>query len=452
MKRLTLLIAAFVLMSCTAQADDTLLDIQEIKTDSGITAWLAEDHSLPVIALTFTFLDSGTALDPADKQGLVRLLSNTMDEGAGDLDSQAFQKELADNSITLRFSAGRDGFGGNLKTLSRNKDKAFHLLQLALNNPRFDAEPVERMREANMARLRSSLSEPDWIAARILNDRVFEGHPYAMNSGGTLATMAAITADDLRHFQKTYLTRDRLLIAVSGDISAAELTKTLDTLFGTLPANAPANANVADTTLKNAGEISLFDQDIPQTIISFALPAFGRADPDYYPLKVMNYILGEAGFGSRLMEEIREKRGLTYGIYSDIQNYRHTDALTISTSTKNESAAELIDVVGQEMKKLADTPVSAQELEDAKSYLVGSVPLALSSTDNIASIMMSLQTEGLPATYLDHYEESIRKVTIEDIQRVAARLLDPAKMTIVMVGKPAGITPTKQITEIPNAR
>lgn len=452
MKLFLSLMTAFVLISCTAQADDTLLDIQEIKTDSGITAWLAEDHSLPMIAMTFTFLDSGTALDPADKQGLVRLLSNTMDEGAGDLDSQAFQKELADNSITLRFSAGRDGFGGNLKTLTRNKDKAFHLLALALTQPRFDAEPVERMREANMARIRSSLSEPDWIAARILNDRIFDAHPYAMNSGGTLTTMAAITPDDLRHFQKTYLTKDRLYISVAGDITAAELKDTINQIFNALPAKAPADANVTDTPIRHAGEISLYEQDIPQTIISIGMPAFGRDDPDYYPLKMMNYIFGEAGFGSRLMEEVREKRGLTYGIYSNIQNFRHTDLLSISTSTKNESAKEVMDVIGQEMKNLAATPVSAQELADAKSYLIGSVPLALSSTDQIAGMMMGLQIEGLPRDYLDQYEQAIRTVTIEDIQRVAARLLDPDQMTIVMVGKPDNIPAPHMIDDIPNAR
>ena len=307
MKCLLALMTVFMLIACQAQADETLLDIQEIKTDSGITAWLAEDHSLPIIAMSFTFLDSGTALDPAEKQGLVRLLSNTMDEGAGDLDSQAFQKALTDNSITLQFSAGRDGFGGNLKTLTRNKDKAFHLLQLALSAPRFDEEPVERMRQANMSRVRSSLGEPDWIAARILNDRIFEGHPYAMNSGGTLTTLTAITPADLRQFQKTYLTKDRLLIAVAGDINAAELKETINRIFGSLPEKAPADAIVPATPIRNGGETSLYEQDIPQTIISIGMPAFGRDDADYYPLKVMNYIFGEAGFGSRLMEEIREK-------------------------------------------------------------------------------------------------------------------------------------------------
>lgn len=452
MKFLCALIATFVLISCNARADEKILSVQELKTPGGITVWLAEDKSLPIISMSFIFLDSGTALDPADKQGLVRMLSNTMDEGAGPLDSQAFQKALADHSITLMFSAGRDGFGGRLKTLARNKDKAFDLLKLAMNEPRFDAEPVERMRQANIARVRTSLGDPDWIAARILNDRIFAGHPYAMNSGGTLTTLAAITPDDLRGFKNKYLTRDRLLVSVAGDISAADVTKQIDMIFGALPQNAPKDAAVPAATLANAGTTTLYEQAIPQTVISIAMPAFGRTDADYYPLKVLNYIFGEAGFGSRLMEEIREKRGLTYGIYSGIQNYRHADALSISTSTKNESAKELMDVIAQEMKKISTTPLEKQELHDAKSYLTGSVPLALSSTDKIAGIMTELQVEGLPSNYLDIYAEKINAVTADDIQRVAARLLDPAKMTVIMVGKPDNIDGANIMTDLPNAQ
>lgn len=452
MKFICALLAAIVLLSCHAQAKEKLLNIQELKTPGGITVWLAEDHNLPIIAMSFTFLDSGTALDPEDKQGLVRLLSNTMDEGAGTLDSQSFQKALADHSITLMFSAGRDGFGGTLETLTRNKDKAFDLLKLAMNEPRFDAEPVERMREANLARVRSSLGEPDWIAARLLNDRAYANHPYSMNSGGTLTTLAAITPDDLRHFQKRYLTRDRLHVSIAGDISAEEVKKQIDMIFGALPATAPKDAVVPAATIANAGVTTLYQQDIPQTIINAAMPAFGRDDPDYYPLRVLNYIFGESGFGSRLMEEIREKRGLTYGIYSDIQNFRHADVLTISTSTKNESAAELMQVVHDEMAKLSATAIGAQELQDAKSYLTGSIPLSLSSTENIAGIMTTLQVEGLSADYLDVYASKIEAVTADDLKRVAARLLDPAKMTVVMVGKPEKIDGAVTITEVPNAQ
>ena len=299
----------FLISSIPAYAaDERFLDVQVVESPGGITAWLVEDHSLPVIALKFSFLDAGAANDPASKQGLTQLLSNTMDEGAGELDSQSFQKELNDNSITLTFSSSRDGFGGNLKTLSRTKDKAFNLLKLSLTQPRFDAEPVERMKQANLTRIRSSLSNPDWIAARIVNDVVYSGHPYALNSGGTLSSMAALTADDLRGVVQSRLGKDRLHISVAGDIGPGELTTMLDDVFGGLPATSRVK-DIPESSIQNLGTVAVHPKDIPQSIIEIQMPGFGRDDPDYYALQVMNYIFGGGGFGSRLMEEVRENAG-----------------------------------------------------------------------------------------------------------------------------------------------
>ena len=205
------------------QTNEQVLDIKEITTENGITAWLVEDHSLPIISMKFSFKGAGAIRDGEDKQGLVQLLSNTMDEGAGDLPSQEFQKTLNDHSITLRFNAGRDNFGGQLKTLSRYQDKAFNLLKQAINTPHFDEEPVERMRQANISRIKQSIGDPEWINARIFNDVAFAGHPYALNSGGTLTTLKNITAQDLKNHHQTWLTKDNLHIGVTGDITAQQL-------------------------------------------------------------------------------------------------------------------------------------------------------------------------------------------------------------------------------------
>lgn len=447
---LAVLIGFLLFYGLRAQAaSERFLPITEVKTASGLSVWLVEDHTLPVIAMQYLFLDSGTALDPDAKQGLVRMLSNTMDEGAGDLDSQAFQKALSDNSISLSFSAGRDGFGGQVKTLTRNKDLAFSLLEKAMTSPRFDQEPVNRMRDSNVVRVKSSMGEPDWMAARLINDRAFEGHPYAKNSGGTLSGLAAITPDDLRGFKKSYLSKDRLLIAIAGDITAEQVRTSLDKTFATLENKAPA-ASIKDASVKNSGKIFLYEQPIPQTMIEIILPAFGREDPDYYALQVMNYIFGGGGFGSRLMDEVREKRGLTYGIYSSLADYRHLDVVGISTSTKNESAAEVLKLIAEAMKSMQTTPVTEKELADAKSYITGSMPLALSSTDQIASIILNLRVDGVPIDYLDHYADKINAVTAADIQRVADRILKPENMVTVLVGKPENISNTIKVEKLPN--
>ncbi len=446
-----LLFLIILTLSVPAQARDKFLNIQEITTPGGLKAWIVEDHTLPIVSLKFLFRDSGSALESPDKQGLTRLLSNTMDEGAGDLDSQTFQKALSDHSITLSFNAGRDGFGGSVTTLTRHTAKAFELLGLATTKPRFDAEPVERMRQANLVRVRASLSDPEWMAARLINDRGFEGHPYAMNSGGSLTTLASITADDLRSYLKTYLTRDRLIVSAAGDITPSELSAYLDRIFGNLPAGGP-DKSIPDYAVKNTGKTYLYPQTIPQSIIEVMMPAFGRKDPDYFALRVLNHIFGESGFGSRLMEEVREKRGLTYGIYSSVDNYRHLDALTIATSTRNESAQEVLSVVKDVMRSMADVPVPETELQDAKSYLIGSMPLSLTSTESLAGMALTLQIDDLPPDYLDSFPDRINAVTVADIQRVARRILKPENMVIAIVGTPKDVIPTEIIKVLPNAQ
>lgn len=425
------------------------IDIKDVKSKSGISAWLVEDHSLPIISMDFAFRNAGAKQDPADKQGLARLASNTMDEGAGEYDSAAFQQALTDNSISLGFGSGRDNFTGSVKTLSRKTDLAFKLLKLALTEPRFDAEPLERMRDSNITRIQRSRGKPNWMAARLMNDIAYQGHPYAQNSGGTLTTLKNITADDLHNFVKTHLSRDNLVIAVVGDITADDLSRTLDDVFGDLPAgeNLPQQN---DFSLKNEGATVLLEQDMPQTIISMAQNGIARDDPDYYTAAVMNYILGSSGFGSRLMEEIREKRGLSYGIYSGLETADHVNILTVGTSTKNETANEVLDLIKQEWTKMKTTEVTDQELADAKSYLIGSMPLALSSTNNISGLLLGLQLDNLPIDYLDHRADKINAVSKEDIARVSSKLLTPDKMITILVGQPENVKPTEIVDTLPN--
>lgn len=444
------LLLCFVSVDVSArEVKQKFLDIQEVKSESGLTAWLVEDHSVPVIAIKFAFRDIGAKNDPVDKQGLARMVSNTMDEGAGDMDSQAFQKSLEDHSITLRFGVTRDHFTGQLKTLSMHKEKAFDLLALALSEPRFDEEPVNRMRESNKSRIRSSVSNPRWIAARLQNDRIFEGHPYALNSGGTLSSLDAITPEDLHGFHKQ-LGKNNLMIAVAGDIDAETLKNVLDYLFGRLPEvyhEAPTQH-----TLKNAGKTYVYEQDIPQTVIMMSQAGVDRSSPDYYAAKVMNFILGESGFGSRLMEEIREKRGLTYGIYSYFSDYEETDVLNVSTSTRNETAAEMLDLIKAEWRKMLDEKVSDEELNSAKSYITGSLPLEFTSTDSIADILLNMQVDRLPIDYLDQRNALIHAVTADDVQQAAQKLLNSESLTTILVGKPEGVSDAVSLTTLPNVQ
>ncbi|PZP56978.1 MAG: insulinase family protein [Micavibrio aeruginosavorus] len=448
MKQLLLTIT-FLSFSFPVQA--AILNIKEVKSKGGITAWLVEDHSIPVISMKYSFNGAGAVNDPQDLQGLSRLLSNTLDEGAGDYTSQQFQGLLDNKSISLSFSASRDDFGGNLKTLTKNRDEAFSLLQLALTKPRFDQEAVNRMIAANVTRIRSDMTEPDWVAARLLNSVIYDGHPYAMNSGGTLSSLPQITPAHLKEKLAKDLTRDRLIVSVAGDISEADLSILLDKTFGQLPAKAAA-VKISDVKFAGQPTTTLLKLPIPQTIIMATLPGIRIGDPDYFAADIMNFILGSSGFGSRLTEIIREKNGLTYGIYTGMDMMDYAAIFTLSTSTENKNVAQLMDLSRKEFERIKAEKVTIEEIRDAQSYLIGSTPLNLTSTDQIAGTMLTFQRYNLPKNYLDIREAGLNKVTPEDVERAANRLLDLSKLSVIMVGDPANITPTKTVTDLPNVK
>ena len=444
---MTFLMLAFLFAPSSGFSKD--LDIQKVTSPGGIEAWLVEDHTVPVLSIQFAFRGAGTVNDPLDKQGLARLVSNTMDEGAADLKSQEFQKMLQNHSITLRYGASRDVFTGTVKTLTSTRGKALALLSLSLTKPRFDWQPLGRMRAANQSRIKSSLSDPNWIAARILNDRIFEGHQYALNSGGSLSSLERVTTTDLKEFHETFLGRNNLVVAVAGDINAAQLSVILDEVFGSLPV-VDLPSKLDNLEIQNAGGIFVHEKDIPQTVVEIMQPGIDRSDPDYHTAQVMNFILGSSGFGSRLMREIREKRGLTYGIYSSLVDMEHFDGLGVSTATKNESVGDMLSLIGAEWNKMVTAPPSPEEIQDAQNYLIGSLPLSLTSTDAIAGLMLSLQLDGLPVDYLSQREEAIKDVTPEHVHEVAKRLLNKDKMVTVLVGRPDGIEGMQKIEALPH--
>tara|TARA_R110002124_G_scaffold287216_2_gene471615 strand:- start:27092 stop:28567 length:1476 start_codon:yes stop_codon:yes gene_type:complete len=418
------------------EAVKPFIPIQELTTQSGMKIWFVEDHSVPVLSLKFFFSNIGAAYDPDEKQGIARMVSNTLDEGAGQLSGKDFQKMLNDHAIALSFSSSRDDFSGSLKTLTRYQDKAFDLLKLSLNSPRFDDEAIERMRNANIARIKSSLSQPAWITARIFNDTLYGDHPYAKNSGGTLSSLAAITKADLKAYVTENFTRDRLHIAVTGDIDPARLTTTIENVFGPLQQNRIRPlAPVEPFQWPESGKSSLFKIDnMPQSKVMIALPSIGIDDERYYAMSLLSTILGGSGFGSRLMEEIREKHGLTYGIYSGLSQGEAVNMLQISASSQNETVAELLTRTVDELTKLKNIPVSEEELQSHRDYLIGSMPLSLTSTDAISSIMQSLQMQGLPSTYYDSHGAKLKAVTAEDIQKLATELLDSERAVSVIAG------------------
>lgn len=415
-----------------------VLNVQEIPTKAAASLWLVEDHTVPVISVAFSF-DGGLAYDPKDKPGVGRLVSILLDEGAGDLKSQDFQARLADNAISMSFTAGRDAFHGQLKTLSDKKTTAFALLALALSQPRFDADAVTRMKNANVSAIRDSLGDPEWLISRTFNGAVFEGDAYARPGYGTLASMERIGRGDLRAFVRAAFTQGALRVAIAGDITRAEAERAVEQIFGPLPAQEAPAEDKDPAPFRHAGKTVLLPFDSPQTFVAAAAPGVAVTDPDWPAAQVMNQILGGGSFDARLMKSLREERGLTYGAYSVLSSMKRAALLQANLSVGREKTSEALTVLKREWARFAKDGPTGQEVRDAKDYLTGSLVLGLTSTGDVAGVLNGLQQDGLDADYINRRNKMIEAVQAEDVRRVAARLLDPAKLAVVMVGQPQGI-------------
>ena len=432
---------ALVLVVVTG-APAAAVEVQRVVSPGGIEAWLVEDHSNPILSLDLAF-HGGAALDPAGKEGLANMAASLIDEGAGELDSQAFQGTLEDHSIRLRFNAGLDNFSGELLTLSEHRALAFKLLRLALTEARFDEEPVERIRAQILAGLARDAEDPDAIAGRTLRALFFPAHPYGRPGDGTPDSVRAITAEDLRGFVARRIARDNLVVGVVGDITPDELATLLDETFAGLPASAEPVA-IAETQPAGEGALVVVERDQPQSVVTFGHAGIKRDDPDYYAAYVVNYVLGGGGFSSRLYEEVREKRGLAYSVYAYLNPLDHAALVAGGVATQNARVATSLELIRAEWSRMAEAGPSATELEAAKTYLTGSFPLRFSSSGRISRMLVGMQLEDLGVDYLDRRNSYIEAVTLDDVRRVARRLYDPAKLTVVVVGQPEGVTPNRE--------
>ncbi|MGB3391314.1 MAG: pitrilysin family protein [Pseudaminobacter sp.] len=419
----------FLVLPCVAPARAEM-KIQEVKSSQGVTAWLVEDYSVPLIAIRFAF-DGGSSQDPQGKEGLANLMTGLFDEGAGDLDSEAFQSQLDDAGAEMRFNAGRDTIYGSMRLLAEQKDEALGLLRLAITEPRFDQAPIDRIRAQIVSGIVSGSRDPQVAAQFKWASALYGDHPYARRSEGTEQSLATITADDLRAFHKAMFARERLKVAVVGAIDAETLKGELDKLFGGLPEK-PDLAPVADVEPKLAQTVSV-DYDLPQTRLRLAYPGMRRDQPEFFGAVVMNHILGGGTFSSRLFEEVREKRGLAYGVSSSLVNYDHANALVISTSTRSDKAAETLDLVREVVGRMANEGPTEAELAAAKKYLTGAYAINnLNSSGAIASTLVELQLQHLGIDYMQRRGGLIEAVTLEDTKAAAGKLLlaDPAVLVV----------------------
>ncbi|NBN64476.1 insulinase family protein [Microvirga tunisiensis] len=408
--------------------------IERVISPGGIEAWLVEDQTLPIIAVNFAF-DNGSAQDPAGKEGVTNLMAASLNEGAGDMDAAAYQARMEELAISVGFSAGGDQTFGSLRTLANTRDEAFEMLRLAVNEPRFDADAVERMRSQILVGLKQAEEDPDAVASRAFMEAAFPGHPYSRPTDGTIASVTALTPADLEAQRARLFTREGLVIGVVGAIDARTLAPLLDSVFGKLAEKSTLPA-IPDVVARTGERISR-TMDVPQTTILLGLPALKRDDKDYQAAFVMDHILGGGSFTSWLYEEVREKRGLSYGVGTDLSPSAHTGLLFASAATRADKANETLEIILAQFRRMAEEGPSAEELAKAKAFLTGSYALRFDTSGKIASQLVALQTARLGIDYFDRRNAEIEAVTLEDVRRVAKRLLENQTPLVVTVGPAA---------------
>lgn len=416
------------------------MNIQKVVSPKGIEAWLVESHNIPLIAVRFGF-KNGAANDPAGKEGLANFAATVLDEGAGDLPSREFQKRLEELAIKISFHATLDNFTGDLQTLSANRAAAFDLLRLALTEPRLEAADVERMRAAIAAQLINESTEPDSVAMKRWFELAFGGHPYARPPKGTPESVKAITRDDLRAFIKNGFARNNLKVAVVGDITADELKQALDSVFGALPEQS-ALPEIPEASVTRGERTEVTPMAVPQSAVNFGMAGLKRSDPDFIPAYILNYILGGGGFASKLTHEVREKRGLAYSVYTYLYPMSKGGVFLGGVGTENKSVKVSLDVIREQLAKMASEGPSEEDLENAKRYLTGSFALRFDSSSKIAGEMLSNQFEGLGIDYFEKRNGLVEAVTAADLKRVASRLLNTQDFLVAIVGQPEGVIST----------
>lgn len=424
---------AFMALAIPAQAE---IAIKEVISPGGIKAWLVEDHNIPFAALEIQF-KGGTSLEAPDKRGVINLMTATLEEGAGDLDSKGFAEARDALAASFSFDSGTDSVGVSAKFLTENRDQAIDLLREALINPRFDQDAVDRVREQVLSNLRSNEKDPGTIASEKFDVLAFGDHPYGSSGDGTIPTVTALTRDDVVAAHKAALALDRVFVAASGDITAEELGVLLDHLLGDLPPTGAPLPGEAPWLLPPG--VTVVDFPTPQSTVFFGQKGIPRDDPDFFPAFILNEVIGGGRFTARLMTEVREKRGLTYGIGTYIVNMDQADMILGQFSASNDKVAEAIKVVQSEWGRIVSEGVGPEELEATKTYLTGSYPLRFDGNGPIASILVGMQMDGMPMDYVTTRNAKVEAVTMEDIKRVAARLFTPEALQFVVVGQPEGL-------------
>ncbi|WP_052045848.1 M16 family metallopeptidase [Candidatus Paracaedibacter symbiosus] len=414
------------------------IKVTDFKTAKGLAVWLVENQDIPVLSVSICFKNAGSKSDPKDKIGLANFLSGIINEGCGPYDSATFKKYLLEHNINLSVDQSSDDFIIAFRAPKTSIQQAFRIIELMLTEPGFASEPMERVKQQLLTILNQSLHSERAIGGDLMNKRAFPNHPYGHSIEENLRDLMTIMPADLKKYMADRFTKDELTLTVAGAINQQELSEILDSTFTNLPEKAVPET-IANLEPISPGDVFIKEMDIPQSAILFYQPSIGRHDPDFYAAMVLMRILGDGGFESRLWNEVREKRGLAYGVSATLSWNDHTAYIIGSTATQNASVEKVISIIREQWEKVKKEGVTAAELSFVKERMIGSYPLAFGSTAQIVAMLRMHQLDGMRPNFINERNDIIRKVTLEDVNRVAKKLLNPEKLSFIVVGKPEGL-------------
>lgn len=431
MRRNLIASIAAVLLALPAQA---ALEVNTARLGNGVQAWFAPNNAVPLVDVMLNFEGAGSASDPADKGGRAAFAAAMLTEGAGDLDGKAFSEALDEKVISLSISASDDQLTIHIRCLREHAVRAGQLVALALTKPRLEEDDAARVK-SQIASLLSQLEEnPNYQAQKLLNARAFRNHPYANLPYGTKQSVAGLSAQDIRDYLNTYVTRGNVIVSAAGDVDASLLKEMLSPVVDALASNDAGAVAVMQTTPQGGGETLKEISNLPQTVITFVAPGIARSDKRFYAAYLLNHILGGGSLSSRLGLALRQKNGLAYSVDTELDVRRGTALFSGALATRNATADQALNDLKAVLAEVREKGVTSEECKDAKSYVLGHFPLQLDRTSAVSRMLFTMQLYGLGETYMTDRTKFFEDVSCADINAVAHDLLAPEKTLFAIVG------------------
>ena len=406
--------------------------VQKTVLSNGLVLLFSEDHTLPFFTVQL-LIDCGARRDPPGEEGLAHLTARALPLGTTTgRTSSDINEELDSMGASLAASSGRDYTIVSLRSLRKDLDKGLHLFMEVITGPSFPQKEIEREVKKTLASIQSSEDQPGEVAERAFRKALFVSGPYAHPIEGTKESVKGITREKIMHFYRAFYHPNNAIIAIVGDVTAEDVKTKISPLLEKWKRGEAPPASQESTFARGPKTVKI-DRQITQANIILGNEGISRQNPDFYALSVMNYVLGGGGFASRLVEEIRDKRGLAYSVTSFYDSGKYPGSFQVVLQTKNASARDAISLVRKEMERIRNNPISEKEIEGAKKYLIGSFPLRLDTQAKLASFLNQIEYFGLGLEYPEKYPSLIRAVTREEVQRVARTYLHPDTYILVIV-------------------